>query len=55
MTALRNFWRFIAAGFGVAEASGRAHAAARNDMAALRLYSLPRGIRQSAKHCLLHV
>lgn len=55
MTALQNFWRFISAGFEAAQMPGRTRAAARNEAAALRLYSLPRGIRQSAKHCPLHV
>lgn len=55
MTALQNFWRFMSAGFEAAQMPGRARAAARNEAAALRLYSLPRGIRQSAKHCPLHV
>jgi hypothetical protein len=53
MTALERLWRFLSTG---ATRNGRGtQGAGRSDAAALRLYSLPRGVRQRSKCGLLHV
>lgn len=55
MSALRKLWYFISTHF---EAIGRPvgfHGVVPNDLAALRLYSLPRGVRQRSRASLLHV
>jgi hypothetical protein len=55
MTTFRNLWHLVWAGLATAGMAGRAHGAVPNDLAALRLYSLPRGIRQRPKDCLLQI
>jgi hypothetical protein len=52
MTTFRNLWHLVWTSLAAAGMAGRAHGAVRNDLAALRLYSLPRGIRQRSKYCL---
>ena len=53
MTALGRLWRFITTGAEAAGNLSRSHSVGRSDAAALRLYSLPRGVRQRSKHCPL--
>ncbi len=48
MRALKKIWRLLSVG-----RIDAGHASGRNDAPALRLYSLPRGIRQRARHSLL--
>jgi hypothetical protein len=55
MTTFRNLWHMVWTGLATAGMAGRAHGAAGNDLAALRLYSLPRGIRQRSRYCLLQI
>jgi hypothetical protein len=53
MTALGRIWRFLSNGAGADGAASGIRAAGRSDAAALRLYSLPRGVRQRPKYCPL--
>ena len=55
MTAIRQLWHVtwtrIRARIDAATRIGGAYGVAHHDLAALRLYSLPRGVRQRSRYC----